>query len=149
MLVLSLLSFPKSVVCKILLEWVTVPCLAMVDSAMCSHEIRPKYLQLVTSSAFVLPRITVCGNTIRLVEWISMREIKSRTWEIARNSSEISGKFWALSLPTTVKLIERTGGSHVRNMDIRNAAEEILGIFSAASIVCKRIVKLQLFYCKY
>jgi hypothetical protein len=106
-------------------DWIGTRELSRLDTAACCRSDRPRLLNPLKGNPLILKSINVTTASAAryklLLQWMLKREVKVRNWELHHYVAP-----WLV-----VDFVERTGGSHVRTLCLRNLKEETAGILMA------------------
>jgi hypothetical protein len=130
-------ELPGDVIMVILSSWIDMQALAKSDSALCTSELRTRFLGLIGNESFVAD--TMCAvPCVQQLEWLTRRRIKVRNWIVNRDAAD----------PCFPDSLKFTAGPHVCSLQLRNQSPPGLGKVFLTLAACSSIQMLKMENCR-
>jgi hypothetical protein len=131
-------ELPGDVIMVILSSWIDMKTLAKSDSALCTSELRTRFLELIGNESFVAD--TMCTDPcVQQLQWLTQRRIKVRNWIVNRDAAD----------PCFPDSLKFTAGPHVCSLQLRNQSPPGLAkVFLTLAAACSSLQMLKMENCR-
>jgi hypothetical protein len=131
-------ELPGDVIMVILSSWIDMKTLAKSDSALCTSELRTRFLGLIGNESFVAD--TMCTDPcVQQLQWLTQRRIKVRNWIVNRDAAD----------PRFPDALKFTAGPHVCSLQLQNQSPLGLAkVFLTLAAACSSLQMLKMENCR-